>query len=143
MVANFKRETVGIFHQYDQISRKKEKISQRKKMHTKKGHTKKRKRSIISILLIVFLCLCLFAIFDGKSVVKADEPPTDIKYKIIKVGYNDSLWSIAKENMPFGYLDIYEYIYEIKKCNGLHSDQITSGCYLMIPYDQEPISSEK
>ena len=80
----------------------------------------------------------LFFIF-GDSVVEAQEPTTDIRYKVVEIKAGDSLWSIAKENMSdelnhSGFTDIYQYIHEIKKCNNMKSNQINAGCYLMVPY---------
>ena len=71
--------------------------------------------------------------------MKAQEPISDIQYKVVEVKDGDSLWSIAKENMSAkedysGFTDIYQYIHEIKKCNNMKSDQVNAGCYLMIPY---------
>lgn len=84
--------------------------------------------------LIAFLLGTFFFFHGTGSVVKADEPLTDIQYKVVEVEYGDSLWSIARENMHPGFSDVYEYIHEVKRCNQLSSDEIEAGCYLMIPY---------
>lgn len=91
-----------------------------------------------AVLIVSLLCICFFLYF-GDSVVKAQEPTTDIQYKVVEVKTGDSLWSIAKKNMSdesnySGFTDIYQYIHEIKKCNNMKSNQINAGCYLMIPY---------
>ena len=57
----------------------------------------------------------------------------------MEVQEGDSLWSIARKNMEeksndYGFTDIYQYIHEIKKCNNMKSNQINTGCYLMVPY---------
>ena len=90
------------------------------------------------VLLVSLLCICFFLYF-GDRVVKAQEPISDIQYKVVEVKDGDSLWSIAKENMSAkedyaGFTDIYQYVHEIKKCNNMKSDQVNAGCYLMIPY---------
>lgn len=83
--------------------------------------------------------LHIFLLYFGDSVVEAQEPTTDIQYKVVEIKAGDSLWSIAKENMSdelnhSGFTDIYQYIHEIKKCNNMKSNQINAGCYLMVPY---------
>ena len=90
------------------------------------------------VLIISLLCISFFLYF-GDSVVEAQEPTTDIQYKVVEIKAGDSLWSIAKENMSdelnhSGFTDIYQYIHEIKKCNNMKSNQINAGCYLMVPY---------
>ena len=91
-----------------------------------------------AVLIVSLLCICFFLYF-GDRVVKAQEPISDIQYKVVEVKAGDSLWSIAKENMSdesnySGFTDIYQYVHEIKKCNNMKSNQINAGCYLMIPY---------
>ena len=91
-----------------------------------------------AVLIVSLLCICFFLYF-GDRVVKAQEPISDIQYKVVEVKAGDSLWSIAKENMSdesnqSGFTDIYQYVHEIKKCNNMKSNQINAGCYLMVPY---------
>ena len=90
------------------------------------------------IIFISLLTICCFLYFSN-SIVRAKEPSSDIQYKVVEVQEGDSLWSIARENMEeksndYGFTDIYQYIHEIKKCNNMKSNQINTGCYLMVPY---------
>ena len=90
------------------------------------------------IMFISLLTICCFLYFSN-SIVRAKEPSSDIQYKVVEVQEGDSLWSIARENMEeksndYGFTDIYQYIHEIKKCNNMKSNQINTGCYLMVPY---------
>ena len=105
------------------------------------------KRKIV-ILVIAFILVLLAGfgplsgIFQsGSSFVEANHQLTDMKYKVIQIEEGDSLWSIAKENIDPGFSDIYEYIREIRRCNQLDSDRITSGNYLMIPYYEDMIAT--
>ena len=90
-----------------------------------------------AVLIISLLSVCFFLYF-GDRVVKAQESANDIQYKVVEIKNGDSLWSIAKENMDntndSGFINIYQYIHEIKRCNNLKSNQINAGCYLMVPY---------
>ena len=97
----------------------------------------KRPFFITGAVLISLLSVCFFLYF-GDRVVKAQESANDIQYKVVEIKNGDSLWSIAKENMDntndSGFINIYQYIHEIKRCNNMKSNQINAGCYLMVPY---------
>ena len=90
-----------------------------------------------AVLIISLLSVCFFLYF-GDRVVKALESANDIQYKVVEIKDGDSLWSIAKENMDntndSGFINIYQYIHEIKRCNNMKSNQVNAGCYLMVPY---------
>ena len=118
-----------------------------KKQHSVvKGHsasyTRCKKRGFMHKLVLIMICICFvmgtLCFIDNMTadspIVYAEEHLSDIQYKVIEIEYGDTLWNIAKENMTPGYSDINEYIDEIKECNQLSSDRITSGNYLMIPY---------
>ena len=90
-----------------------------------------------AVLIISLLSVCFFLYF-GDRVVKAQESANDIQYKVVEIKDGDSLWSIAKENMDNTndsvFINIYQYIHEIKRCNNMKSNQVNAGCYLMVPY---------
>lgn len=90
-----------------------------------------------AVLIISLLSVCFFLYF-GDRVVKAQESANDIQYKVVEIKDGDSLWSIAKEDMDntndSGFINIYQYIHEIKRCNNMKSNQVNAGCYLMVPY---------
>ena len=90
-----------------------------------------------AVLIISLLSVCFFLYF-GDRVVKAQESANDIQYKVVEIKDGDSLWSIAKENMDntndSGFINIYQYIHQIKRCNNMKSNQVNAGCYLMVPY---------
>ena len=90
-----------------------------------------------AVLIISLLSVCFFLYF-GDRVVKAQESANDIQYKVVEIKDGDSLWSIAKENMDntndSGFINIDQYIHEIKRCNNMKSNQVNAGCYLMVPY---------
>ena len=87
-----------------------------------------------AVLIISLLSVCFFLYF-GDRVVKAQESANDIQYKVVEIKDGDSLWSIAKENMDntndSGFINIYQYIHEIKRCNNMKSNQVNAGCYLI------------
>jgi len=63
---------------------------------------------------------------DGKA-------PMFKYYKSVLIDSGDTLWSIAAENKTSG-MDTEDVVEEIKKMNGLRSDSITAGNYLIVPY---------
>lgn len=91
-------------------------------------------RFAAAALLVTAVLLFMFLFYMKNTAVSAKDSLSDVKYKVVEIHSGDSLWSVANDNMNPGFSDIYEYIHEIKKCNNLNTDQITSGCYLMIPY---------
>lgn len=98
----------------------------------------KRPFFITGVVLIISLLSVCFFLYFGDRVVKAQESANDIQYKVVEIKDGDSLWSIAKENMDntndSGFINIYQYIHEIKRCNNMKSNQVNAGCYLMVPY---------
>ena len=105
---------------------------------TKRELREKRPFFITGAVLIISLLSVCFFLYFGDRVVKAQESANDIQYKVVEIKNGDSLWSIAKENMDntndSGFINIYQYIHEIKRCNNMKSNQINAGCYLMVPY---------
>ncbi len=58
-------------------------------------------------------------------------------YSSICIEQGDTLWSIAKKYADEEYQTIEEYIKEIKQINGLTSERIVEGNYLIISYYHE------
>lgn len=64
---------------------------------------------------------------------KVDEAYQKV-YTSVEIVSGDTLYSIAKREIDYQvYDDIYAYIEEIKKMNGLLSDTIVEGSFLIIP----------
>ncbi len=62
-------------------------------------------------------------------------------YKSIMIHEGDSLWKIAERYCPYELLTTDEYVYELKRINGLTEDTIHAGRYLTIVYfESEPLS---
>jgi LysM domain. len=91
-----------------------------------------------NILLTLFTsCLIFVLSFTAGSFLSNAE--TDDKevmfkyYKSILIENGDTLWSIAMEHKAPD-MDTKALVAEIKKMNGLSSDHITTGNYLVVPY---------
>ena len=98
---------------------------------------RERKRNIIlafctfCLILILSLTINSFLLND-----KTNKEMTCKYYKSIMIEEGDTLWSIASQNLNDVNINITisAYIKEIMKMNGLQSDRITAGMYLVIPY---------
>lgn len=98
-------------------------------------------------IFFLFITALLFGMligwFLGKNqvvsakVIESSSEPRSKYFTSIYIENGDTLWDIAKENITSEYATIQKYIHEIKKCNNLHSNNITEGCYLLIPYYAE------
>jgi cell division protein YceG involved in septum cleavage len=93
----------------------------------------KQKFWIYGVCLLVFLCLFSVCFF---RITAAAEKNTQ-REKIItsvEIKRGDTLWSIAKSYVSNEYADVGEYIEEIKRSNGLSSNTIHTGNYIIVPY---------
>lgn len=90
----------------------------------------------IGVILITFIFLSMGA-FDGESNVNASTH-NEKYFKCIEVSVDDTLWSIAEDNISEEYSSIDDYINEVKNINGLISDKIYSGATLIVPYYSAP-----
>ncbi len=88
---------------------------------------------IATFLVILIGCIVFGSIFSSAHVSEAD---TERKYyKSIEIQKGDTLWDIAEEYVS----DIYyeskqDYVDELKEVNGLQSDMIHEGQYLIVVY---------
>ncbi len=120
-------------------------------MNTKRSNrTNKNEYALMRKVLAAILAALVLAVFTsgfGKGLVNAQDAEVassqesdtqkytaEKYYKSIEIQPGDSLWSIAEENRDKHYTSTKEYVKEIKQINGLYSDQIHSGQYLMIAY---------
>ena len=96
------------------------------------------KLTIAVIGVVLFALVILFG--AGKSEKKADASTYNVKYfKCITVDDDDTLWSIAEENISEEYASVNDYIAEVKSINNLNSDKIYYGASLVVPYYAAPV----
>lgn len=89
---------------------------------------------IISILIIL-ISLFLIILFALPERTASAEQAVARTYCIttVEIQKGDSLWSLAKEYYTDEFSCLSEYIDEIKRMNGLSSNTIYAGNYLLIP----------
>ncbi|MDF2944679.1 MAG: hypothetical protein K0S01_3537 [Herbinix sp.] len=82
--------------------------------------------------------LCVLILFSVLFITKTVTAQRNVdRAKLvtsIEVKKGDSLWSIASEFMTDEYDDMNEYIKEIKDSNGMDSDDIHVGNFIIVPY---------
>jgi hypothetical protein len=93
------------------------------------------KKRVWSIGLAVLLVLVILSVFFITKTVTAQRSIDRTKLVTsIEVKKGDTLWSIASEYVTDEYNDLNEYIDEIKNSNGMVSDEIHTGNYIIVPY---------
>lgn len=89
----------------------------------------------IVLLVFIFAIILLTGLYINNAKVLADNPSNRTKQVIsIKIEKGDTLWDIANNYITEDYNDIIDYIDEIKFSNGLYTDTIHEGRYLIVPY---------
>ena len=93
-----------------------------------------RKNMRLSLLTACLVIILSFTVNGFLSNAETDGDDMMFKYyKSIMIDNGDTLWSIALEN-KIPDMDTKSFVEEIKSINGLRSDSITSGNYLIVPY---------
>ena len=98
-------------------------------------HPKVALYTICTALITVVLIIFLFK--TGKPVNAAPEHELHKYYTSVEIQPGDTLWEIADTYKTEGYSNRKSFIKEIQELNHIDDDQITSGCYLLIPYYAE------
>jgi cell division protein YceG involved in septum cleavage len=83
---------------------------------------------------ILFIIVIFTLIFASKSVTAKREGYRVKQVTSVEIQKGDTLWSIASRYKSDDYDDLNEYIAEIMLSNGLASDTIHAGNYIIVPY---------
>jgi hypothetical protein len=92
------------------------------------------KGAIFAITLFISSIILLSAIFITRTVYAQNNVQRIKLAMSLEIEEGDTLWSIASQYISDEYDTITDYITEIKESNGLASDTINTGNYLIIPY---------
>jgi hypothetical protein len=93
------------------------------------------KRRIWMIGLVALVAIVIFSLYFFSKTVTAERTTDRIKsVASIEVKHGDTLWSIASEFVTEEYDNLNEYIEEIKRSNGMVSDTIRTGNFIIVPY---------
>ena len=86
------------------------------------------------VLVLLFIIMTFTVILATKKVTAKREGFRVKQVASIEIQKGDTLWSIASTHMSDEYDDVNEYIAEIMVSNGLSSDRIHAGNYIIVPY---------
>lgn len=101
----------------------------------------RRQRMILCITGLFIIFLAVLCISGSAGTVQAENTRKKY-YTQIQVGEGDTVWNIAARYMTSEYRDTGAYIDEVEQINHISADEVTSGCFLMIPYYAEaPITN--
>jgi cell division protein YceG involved in septum cleavage len=85
-------------------------------------------------VVFVFIIMIFMIILATKRVTAKRDGYRIKQVTSVQIKKGDTLWSIASRHMSDEYKDLNEYIEEIKRSNGLTSDNIQAGKYIIVPY---------
>lgn len=88
---------------------------------------------LLGTVLLVFMVVCSVLFFTKTVTAQRDGNRTKLATSI-EVKQGDTLWSIASNYITDEYDDMNEYIEEIKVSNGMATDTIHAGNYIIVPY---------
>lgn len=93
------------------------------------------KKRVWIIGAAILLLLIIFSVsFITKTVTAQRNGDRAKLVTCVEVKKGDTLWSIASEYYSDEYDDMNEYIAEIKDSNGMSSDDIHTGNFIIVPY---------
>lgn len=83
---------------------------------------------------VVFIVVIFTIVFTTKKVTAKRDGYRIKQVTSVEIQKGDTLWSIASTYISDDYDDLNEYIDEIMSSNGLATDTIHAGNYIIVPY---------
>lgn len=93
-------------------------------------------RRHVMIVAALTAAICILVGFCSLLCSKS-EATDNMNYKYytsVEIKNGDTLWDIASKYMTEEYGSLQEYVAEVKELNGLPSDNIRSGQFIVVPY---------
>ena len=95
------------------------------------------KNTVLSIKITIVSIIIVMAVFGIVHIVYATSVDTKdekmLSYVSVCINKDDTLWGIADKYFSDEFGSVEKYVQEIKRCNGLKSDAIYSGRYIVVP----------
>ncbi|NLP35382.1 MAG: LysM peptidoglycan-binding domain-containing protein [Clostridiales bacterium] len=114
-------------------------VIKRNNISNRKVWLRRRRTLLFGFLLLIFLVM--FSIIFITKTVTAERNMDRMKMVTsVQIKKGDTLWSIASSYITDEYNDIDDYIEEIKISNGLTSDMIHAGNYIIVPYYDDSLN---
>lgn len=89
----------------------------------------------VTCILVIMAALFLIVLFFLPERTASADNTSVGTYTItsVQIEEGDTLWSIAKEHYSEEFSSLTSFISEIKRMNGLTSDTVYAGSYILIP----------
>ena len=89
----------------------------------------------LAALALIMAALFLLVLFVLPERTAAAGNAAHVTYTItsVQIEEGDSLWSLATEYYTAEFSSVADYMSEIKRLNGLSSDMLYAGNYILIP----------
>lgn len=101
----------------------------------KRKQQRRRQRRLVSVLAVIVAAVAVIILCTGFFVKPATDQKTAYTYFTeVRVGRNESLWTIAQRYYTEECGSISEYLEDVKNINSMQDDRIYYGEYLTIPY---------
>lgn len=94
----------------------------------------KKKEKTYMMMLVTMMVFLLSIIIIPYSVKAKDHTKKQMQVTSVKIEEGDTLWRIAKEYYTKECKSMKAYVKEIKRTNGLLTDTIHEGNYIIIPH---------
>lgn len=85
------------------------------------------------ILFMVALFLVVLFVLPERTAAAGNTAGSTYTITSVQIEEGDSLWSLASEYYTAEFSSVADYITEIKRMNGLSSDTLYAGSYILIP----------
>ncbi|MBO7364855.1 MAG: hypothetical protein J6U26_05960 [Lachnospiraceae bacterium] len=93
------------------------------------------------IVFMAVLVMCTVIAVIGALMVTAEAGKETVRpgrtYESVCIGSGDTLWGYAETYAGATGMSVREYVSEVKKINGLKSDWLISGTYLILVKPQD------
>jgi cell division protein YceG involved in septum cleavage len=103
-------------------------------MESQNYYQSNKRRVWILGAIVLFVAILLSVGFITKTVTAQRNSERVKLVTSIEIQKGDTLWSIASEYISDEYDDVTEFIEEIKTSNGMASEEIRVGNYIIVPY---------
>jgi len=101
------------------------------------------KIALYSMITIAAAVVIIVIAAHSSVAVNASPDHENQKYfTTVQVNSGDTLWDLSQEYITSEYASVDDYIKEVEKINHISKDEITAGCYLVVPYYAEKPVSE-
>lgn len=85
-------------------------------------------------IVVLFMVIIFSVFFITKTVTAQRAIDRQKLVTMVEVKKGDTLWSIATSYITEEYKDLNDYIDEIMDSNGMLTDEIHTGNYIIVPY---------